>query len=230
VNPETEKNPRASEEWRVEVVLGENGHGQSLGESLHNLQLDDEARKRLGGSVVVTRDGNRLFLYAWHEDSAREAEGVVRELMEEDGLTGEVRLMRWHPAADEWRPADQPLPESDEELTAEEQEHALAGRRAGHESGDEWAWEVVIDLPDLKRTQEFAHRLEREGLPVKRRWKYLLVGTNTEEEAVELGQRLEGETPEGAKVGIRANPKDVPHPLFVMLGSWEPGPLRDLGI
>ena len=33
-----------------------------------------------------------------------------------------------------------------------------------------------------------------------------------------------------ARVGIRANPKDVPHPVFVMLGSWEPGVLRDLGI
>jgi hypothetical protein len=230
VNPETEKNPRASEEWRVEVVLDDDDLGQSLGERLHYLQLDDEARRRLGGSVVVTRDGNRLFLYAWHEDSAREAEGVVRELMEEDDLSGEVRLMRWHPAADEWRPADQPVPERGEELTAEEQQHALAGRRAGHESGDEWAWEVVIDLPDLKSTQEFAHRLEREGLPVKRRWRYLLVGANTEDEAVELGQRLEGEAPEGGRVGIRANPKDIPHPVFVMLGSWEPGVLRDLGI
>ena len=206
--------PRGAVEWRVEVVLEDDDNGQSLGESLHRLQLDDEARERLGGSVVVTRDGNRLFLYAWHEESAREAERVVRELMDEDNLSGEVRLVRWHPAADEWRPADQPLPEGERELDAEEEEHARAGKRAGRESG-EYAWEVVIDLPDLKSTREFAHRLEEEGLPVKRRWKYLLVGRDTEEEA---------------RVGIRANPKDVPHPVFVMLGSWEPGVLRDLGI
>lgn len=56
------------------------------------------------------------------------------------------------------------------------------------------------------------------------------MGTDTEEAAVELGQRLEGETPKGARVGIRANPKDVPHPVFVMLGSWEPGVMRDLGL
>ena len=228
MNPEIE-NSRATDEWRVEVVLNEDEHGQSLGERLHFLQLDDEARKRLGGSVIVSRDGNRLFLYAWHEESAREAERVVRELMEEDELTGEVRLMRWHPTADEWRPADQPPPEGEDEIDAEEEEHARAGKRAGRESG-EWAWEVVIDLPDVRSTREFAHRLEEEGLPVKRRWRYVLVGRDTEEEAVELGQRLEGESPEGARVGIRANPKDVPHPVFVMLGSWEPGVLRDLGI
>jgi hypothetical protein len=228
MSPEIE-NSRATDEWRVEVGLSEDEHGQSLGERLHRLQLDDEARKRLGGSVIVSRDGNRLFLYAWHEESAREAERVVRELMDEDKLTGEVRLMRWHPAADEWRPADQPPPEHKDEIDAEEEEHAQAGKRAGRESG-EWAWEVVIDLPDLRSTREFAHRLEEEGLPLKRRWKYLLVGRDTEEEAVELGQRLEGEAPEGAGVGIRANPKDVPHPVFVMLGSWEPGVMRDLGI
>jgi hypothetical protein len=28
----------------------------------------------------------------------------------------------------------------------------------------------------------------------------------------------------------RFSTKDVPHPVFVMLGSWEPGVLRDLGI
>ena len=228
MSPEIES-PRAAEEWRVEVVLEDDDNGQSLGESLHRLQLDDEARERLGGSVVVTRDGNRLFLYAWHKESAREAERVVRELMDEDNLSGEVRLVRWHPAADEWRPADQPLPEGERELDAEEEEHSRAGKRAGRESG-EWAWEVVIDLPDLRSTRELAHRLEEKGLPVKRRWKYLLVGADTEDAAVELGQRLEGEAPEGARVGIRANPKDVPHPVFVMLGSWEPGVMRDLGI
>jgi hypothetical protein len=228
MTPEIE-NSRAADEWRVEVVLDEDEHGQSLGEALHSLQLDDEARQRLGGSVIVSRDGNHLFLYAWHQESAREAERVVRELMERDKLTGEVTLMRWHPAADEWKPADLPLPESPKEIDAEQREHALAGKRAGRESRD-YAWEVVIDLPDLRGTREFAHRLEGEGLPVKRRWKYLLVGRDTEEKAVELGQRLEGEAPEGARVGIRANPKDVPHPVFVMLGSWEPGVMRDLGI
>jgi hypothetical protein len=228
MTPEIE-NSRATDEWRVEVVLDEDAHGQSLGEALHGLRLDDEARKRLGGSVIVSRDGSRLFLYAWHEESAREAERVVRELMEQNRLTGEISLTRWHPAADQWKPADEPLPDTPAEIDAEQREHALAGKRASRESHD-YPWEVVIDLPDLRETREFAHRLEGEGLPVKRRWKYLLVGRETEEEAIELGQGLEGDAPKGARVGIRANPKDVPHPAFVMLGSWEPGVMRDLGI
>src|SRR5215207_1169179 len=104
MTPEIE-NSRATDEWRVEVLRAEGEHGQSLGEALHGLQRGDEARKRLGGSGIVSRDGSRLFLYAWHEESAREAERVVREPMEQNKLTGEITLMRWHPAADEWKAA-----------------------------------------------------------------------------------------------------------------------------
>ena len=93
---------------------------RAFGERLHALDLDDAARKRLGGSVIVTRDGPHIFLYAWHEESAREAERVVRELMESDGLAGEVQLTRWHPAEEAWRPADEPLPETDAERQAED--------------------------------------------------------------------------------------------------------------
>jgi hypothetical protein len=220
--------PRATDEWRVEVVLDDD-HGQSLGERLHALDLDDEARKRLGGSVIVTRDGRKLFLYAWHEESAREAERVVRELMEEDKLSGQVTLMRWHPAAEQWRPAGEPLPDNEPQLAEEEREHLAASKREGREAGHH-PWEVVIDLPNLRSTLQFADRLEREGLSVKRRFKYVLIGAESEETAVELGERIEQESPEGSQVGIRANPKDIPHPMFVLLGSLEPGVMRDLGI
>ena len=97
--PEAE-NPRGTEEWRVEVKLDEGQH-DSLGNRLRTLDLDDEARERLGGSVIVTRDGADMFLYAWHEPSAREAERAVRDLMEQDGLSGQVQLTRWHPLAEE---------------------------------------------------------------------------------------------------------------------------------
>ena len=49
------KTPGSRDEWRVDVALDEEQQGDSLSERLHNLQLDNEARKRLGGSVIVTR-------------------------------------------------------------------------------------------------------------------------------------------------------------------------------
>src|ERR671914_619621 len=119
---EREQDSREADEWRVEVDLEADEHGQSLGERLRSLDLDDEARKRLGGSVIVTRDGSHLFAYAWHEEGAQEAERVIRDLMEEDGLAGRVSVMRWHPVADAWRPAGEPLPEGDLEVSEEERE------------------------------------------------------------------------------------------------------------
>lgn len=224
-----ERDPREADEWRVEVKLEGDGNGSSFGERLRSLDLDDEARDRLGGSVIVTRDGRSLFLYAWHEPSAREAERVVRDLMEEDTLAGEVQLMRWHPVAEAWKPASEPLPETETELTDEEQSRLDAAKRERSESG-EYSWEVVIDLPHLRDGFDLSHDLIQRGLPVKRRWKYLLVGTDTEEGAVALGEELRADVPKGSKVGVRANPKDFPDPGFVWLGSLEPGAMRDLGI
>lgn len=223
-----QNDPRERDEWRVQVELEGDDDGHSLGERLHSLELDDEARERLGGAVIVTRDGPHLFLYAWHDESAREAERVVRELMDEMGLAGQVELKRWHPVADEWRPADEPLPDDDASLAAEE----AVAERTGEEEGaaGDYPWQVVIDLPHIRSTLDLAKELEGRDLPVKRRFKYLLVGAPTEEAAIELGESLEDKVPDGSHVGIRANPKDRPQPSFVWLGSLKPGVLRDLGL
>lgn len=220
--------PRERDEWRVEVNLDVDidgdGHA-SFAERLHGLRLDDEARKRLGGSVIVTRDGPHIFLYSWHEESAREAERVVRDLMEADGLAGEVELRRWHPIEEAWKRGDEPLPSTEDEREVEEDRLERERIAAG-----EHPWEVIIDMPDLRSTRELAARLIKRGLPIKRRFRYILVGAPTEEAAIEIGQGLEGDVPEGAHVGIRANPADMPTPAFVLLQGLKPGVIRDLGL
>lgn len=86
----------------MEVELGEEGHGLSLGERLRSLDLDDEAREKLGGDVIVTRDGPQLFLYAGSRAAADEAAGVVRRLMADDDLEGEVSVTHWDPGDSAW--------------------------------------------------------------------------------------------------------------------------------
>ncbi len=110
-------------EFRVEVELAEEGHGLSLGDRLRALDLDDEARERLGSRVIVTRDGPHLFLYANSRESCAESARVVRELLEADGLTASVRATRWHPVAEQWKDADEPLPDTPETLAAEQRTH-----------------------------------------------------------------------------------------------------------
>jgi hypothetical protein len=221
--------PREADEWRVEVALEADKAGHSLGERLRALDLDDEARKRLGGSIVVTRDGPNLFAYSWHEEGAQEAERVMRDLMEQDELAGRVSVKRWDPHAEEWRDAGEGDPMQDADVSAEDRRAERAAEVESHESR-QYEWEVVIDLPDLRSTRELADELIKQGLPVKRRFKYILLGAETEDRAIELGRSLEGRVPEDAHVGVRGNPADMSSPGFIQLGSLKPGFLRDLGL
>jgi hypothetical protein len=221
--------PRSRDEWRVEVALDRDEHADTLSGALHDLRLDDEARKLLGGSVIVTRDGRFIFIYAWHEESAHEAERVVKHIMEDEQLVGQVRLMRWHPVAEEWKDADQELPEDEAARAQEMHEQELEGEAEAREFG-EFPWEVVVELPHIRDTVPFSKQLRGEGLPVKRRFRYLLVGANTEDDAIELGKRLQDEVPDDASVGVRGNPDDMPLPAFVNFGAFKPGFLRDLGL
>ncbi len=133
--------PRSRDEWRVEVALDRDEHADTLSGALHDLRLDDEARKLLGGSVIVTRDGSFIFVYAWHEDSAQEAERVVKHIMEDEGMVGQVRLMRWHPVAEEWKDAEEPLPDDEAALRrgdARERGPGRGGRELRRVSRGRW--------------------------------------------------------------------------------------------
>jgi hypothetical protein len=216
-----------ADEWRVEVDLDDEQHGFTLGERLRSLDLDDEARKRLGDRVIVTRDGARVFLYAQAEEQAREAERVARELVASEGLTAEISLTRWHPDEEEWKDASVPMPQTESQHAAERERHEAA---AESERRPRWAydWEVRVDLPALRDTLAFASRLADEGIEVRRHWKYLLVGAGSEERAVELAERIRREAPEGSEVHVGT--AGVPHPAFVYIEAHKPGIARDLGL
>jgi hypothetical protein len=213
-----------AEEWRVEVDLEDEQHGLTLGERLRALDLDDEARQRLGDRVVVSRDGPRMFLYAATEEQAREAERVARDLAGAEGLAAETALTRWHPDEEAWKDSSVPLPQTDAERAVEEQRHEIAQERAGREE-----WEVRVDLPSLRETHDLARRLEDEELRVHRRWRHLLVGAPTENRATELADRIRSQAPAEARVQVEHAPGG-PHPVFLYIEVHKPGIARDLGL
>ncbi|TCM39674.1 hypothetical protein [Kribbella sp. VKM Ac-2568] len=104
-----------ADEYRVEVELNDSEHGLSFWERLRALGVDEDAKKRLGGQVTVTRDGSRLLIYANTEEDAREAEKTVREVVTDDHLTADYKLSRWSHAKQEWTdpsvPEDEDAPE-----------------------------------------------------------------------------------------------------------------------
>jgi len=127
------ENAMNEDEFRVEVELDDDEHHLTLSERLRAVDLDDEARERLGSRVIVTRDGSHLFLYANTRASCDEAERVVRGLVADDDLTASVRSTRWHPVEEAWKDVSEPLPETPDELEAEE--HAREERQADEDDG-----------------------------------------------------------------------------------------------
>ena len=209
---------RMDDEWRVEVDLDDEEHGYSLGERLRAHDLDDEARARLGGRVVVTRNGPRLFLYAASEERAHEAERIVRELVAAEELTAELALTRWHPMEGDWKEAAIPLPrtaaeEREERLHLEESERVEAAEEGSHD------WWVKVELRGRGDAAEQAEKLRSQGLVVHRRWRYLTIEVLTEEAANELAGHLRPPLTADATIYIEANPDDLANPVFVLLGS-----------
>jgi hypothetical protein len=205
------------DDWRVEVELGEERHGLSLGERLRALDLDDEARKRLGEHVIVTRNGSKLFLYTSTEAEADEAARVVRELTSADRLTAEICTTRWHPVEEAWEDSSVPLPHTESERELERQRHEERERREV-EAGGEYDWRVHVRARDRAEATILEHRLIERKLPVKRRWRFLTVGALTEEQADELASGIRDEVPEA---DVQVEPYlDLPPPSFVLIRSW----------
>lgn len=183
------------------MELVDEGAARSLVRELEGTELPAPRRARLGDRVVVSADEGVVFLYADDEEVAREANALVRAKLADLGLEARTSLTRWHPAEQRWEDADVPLPATEEEWEAE---HARLEAREAAESlaSGEAAWEVRIELPDHEATRELAERLEGEGIPVVRRWQFLLVGAASEDDALALAERLRSEAPEGSTVRV----------------------------
>jgi hypothetical protein len=129
----------ADDEFRVEVDIRESVHGH-VAERLRTLDLDDEVQERLGDRVVVTRDGEKLFVYTQTAEAARQAEGVVRQVLAEDELGADVRRRRWNAEDRFWQDADEAVePDPDapadpaETATGKDVPHPLWVFIEGHE-------------------------------------------------------------------------------------------------
>ncbi len=193
-----------ADDWRITVELVEEADGSSLVYELRHTELPHDRRARLGDRVAVSSDDEgTVFLYADTEEGAREANSVLWETLDRLGMDATTTLARWHPAEQRWEDPDVPLPRTAEEWQAEHDRLQAREAAESRETG-EAAWEVRVELRDHDATTEFADRLEEEGLPVVRRWTYVLVGAANEDEAHALGERLRAEAPEGG--GIQVEP------------------------
>jgi|SRR5581483_4895364 len=176
-----------AEDWRVSATVESGGRAAPLLRALHEREVRNELREELGGRVAVSSDGPTIFLYANTRHAAEAALGQLREALAEHGLSGQPRLDRWRPDEERWESAD-----AAEERPAEEEDDE-------HDVAD---WEVRVELDRHADAVALASELEAEGVRVVRRWRYLLVGAATREEAETLATRIRDEAPRGARIAV----------------------------
>ena len=191
------------------VVLRDAAHSGGIRRALHEQEIEEDVRRRLGGRVVVGGGDDVVFLYTSTREAAREAERVVREILTRRGFEADVAITRWHSLEERWEDERVPPPTAE---TAREVEHEQLEEDEAAESEQLGAalWEVRIVLDSHHDAVAFAERLEAErdrilpgwSFSVVRRWKYLLIGADNEDQAKEIAKRLEGELPPGAAIEV----------------------------
>jgi hypothetical protein len=189
------------DDWRVTVDFDDEGDGAQFAERLAAFELEAEERERLGDRVIVSRDGPRVFLYTDAEERARAVHETVSTRIESEGLSAVTAFERWHPVEQAWKDPSVPMPRTERELEAE---HERLQEREAAESLEKGRseWEVRVELASHEDTVALSERLESEGIPVVRRYTFLLAGAVNEDDARALAERLEREVPEGARIAV----------------------------
>jgi hypothetical protein len=194
-----------ADDWRVTVTFRDEADVQQAVRSVREHEVEDDVRSRLGHRIVMSADGPTAFLYAGTEETAREADRVVREVLAQHQLSAEFTLDRWHPLEEKWEDVSVPMPDTAEQRAAEHQRLVAAETHDSLAAGQA-GWEVRVELPSHRQAVELAKRLQAEGRPVIRRWKYLVLGANNEDDASALAEAIGQEIPAKASVHTQAIP------------------------
>jgi hypothetical protein len=193
-----------ADDWRIRIKI-EDDQAPGLLERL-GLELGDEAselaqeleKRRL----AVSYDDDEVFVYASSRAEAERARAVIQAELRDLGtaaVTGPVE--RW--LEDEERWDDEPPDETWEE---DELERGYA------------PWEVRVSCKSHREARELADQLEQEGYSVERRWRHLIVGTASKEEAEALAARLHGDVEPGGELIWETVPGN-PFAIFGGLGG-----------
>jgi hypothetical protein len=192
-----------AEDWRLTVAFARADRAGRVAQAVRKQWVEDGVRQ-LGFRVTMSVDGPSLFLYTETEGAAREADRVLREVLAQHQIYAEFALDRWHPVAQEWADASVPMPENDDAWQAERR-RAMDFEAGQSRAAGRAAWQVRVALTSHRQTVEFAERLRAEGHTVIRRWKYLALGADHEDEASALAEAIALEAPPGASVQVMGN-------------------------
>jgi hypothetical protein len=189
-----------SNDWRITARLGDAEAADQALAKLSSHKVEREVHERLGGKVLVSSGGSgSLYLYAHSRDAAITAQQTVTDVLAGHDVQADFVIERWHPAEEEWQPADVSLPQTPAEMQAERErldaEETSESLASGHA-----LFEVRVQVPSHHAAVALAARLSSEGYSVVRRWRFLVAGANNADQAAEFAAKIRQEVPSGAIV------------------------------
>jgi len=193
-----------SDDWRVRVVLADDGQARKLAGELARWGERHELGRGFADRVIVSRDGAELFAYADRRERAEAAAALIRSAAAKRRWEVSTELRRWHPVAEQWEDPDRPLPRTEAERAAERQE-AMEGEREESRAQGFPAFEVRVRAPSRQAAHQLAQRLAAEGLDAVQRWQFLVLGAPDEDTARALAERIRREAPAGSAVAVEAS-------------------------
>lgn len=194
----------ASDDWRIRIELpdeeGARGFLERLG--IGRSDAEELAEELRAHRLAVSQDGDTVFVYTGSGMQAEQANRIIEQELDEAGLAPERFVTeRW--LADEERWNDDPEgPDVEEDLL----ERGYA------------PWEVRVECKSRQEAHDLAEQLRGEGYDVSRTFTYVIAGTSTRDEAVQLAQRVHGTVEPGGELVYEVQPHN-PFAVFGGLGG-----------
>jgi hypothetical protein len=194
----------AHDDWRVRVELPDEAVAQDLlGRlGLRQSEADELADELREHRLAVSQDGDTLFVYAATGLQAEQAARIIESELNDLGLTpSRFVTERWLRDEERWND-DPEQPDIEEELL-----------QRGYAP-----WEVRVEAAGLREAHDLAEQLRSEGYDVSRTFTYVIAGTGSREEAVDLARRIHGEVEPGGELVYEVQPLN-PFAVFGGLGT-----------
>jgi hypothetical protein len=189
-----------NDDWRLQIDLDDAGVSGQINDHLRAAELEHDLETAFDQRVIVSHEGERIFLYAGDRDQLDRAQRVVQGQLDQKGWDAKFDLRHWHEIAEDWEDPDASEPTTAAEKEAEHERLMKTEDEETAERGGLAEFEVRVEFPSHREARDFAKKLEDEGLQPVRRWKYMVVGAADEDAANELADRIRAEAPADSKV------------------------------
>jgi hypothetical protein len=194
----------ASDDWRIRIELpdeeGARGFFERLG--LGSSDAEELAEELRTHRLAVSQDDDTIFVYTSSGMQAEQASRIIEQELEDAGLTPERFVTeRWLAEEERWN-NDPEGPDVEEDLL----ERGYA------------PWEVRVECESRQQAHDLAEQLRGEGYDVSRTFTYVIAGTASRNDAVELAQRVHGTVEPGGELVYEVQPHN-PFAVFGGLGG-----------